>query len=113
MADNVYTVLCAVALKYVGAEGLEKVVSLLGDHLSDQGQRLTKALKECNERAWKAVEIALAGETLWHKLDRAEDRAFRQQLAAYLKQLPMPELEGKQTYRKKILQDILVVSLQY
>ena len=106
MADNVYTVLCAVALKYVGAEGVEKVISILGQHLSDQGQRLTKALKESNERAWKALEVALAGETLWNKLDRAEDRAFRQQLAAYLKQLPMPELQGKQPYRKKILQDI-------
>ena len=54
----------------------------------------------------EGLEIALAGETLWNKFDRAEDRAFRQQLAAYLQQLPMPELQGKQEYRKKILQDI-------
>ena len=106
MADTVFSVLCAIALKYVGAEGLERVVAICGDHLSDQGRRLTKALRESNERAWKALEIALAGETLWNRLDRAEDRAFRQQLAAYLKQTPIPELQDKEPFRKKCLQDL-------
>ncbi len=106
MADTIFSVLCAIALKYVGAEGAERVVAICGDHLSDQGRRLTKALRESNERAWKALEIALAGETLWNRLDRAEDRAFRQQLAAYLKQMPIPELQDKEPFRKKCLQDL-------
>ena len=106
MADTVFSVLCALALKYVGAEGLDQVVAVCGDHLSDQGRRLTTALRDSNERAWKALEIALAGETLWNRLDRAEDRAFRQQLAAYLKQASIPELQDKEPFRKKCLQDL-------
>ncbi len=106
MADNIYIVLCSCALRRIGADGLDQVVALLGDHLSDQGQRLTKALSAANDRAWKALEIALAGETLWNKLNRAEDRAFRQQLAVYLQQLPLPELQDKQQFRKKCLQEL-------
>ena len=106
MADSIFSILSSCACKFLGADGVENVVACLGEHLSDQGQRVTKALKESNEKAWRALEIALAGETLWNKFDRAEDRAFRQQLAAYLRQLPMPELQGKQEHRKKILQDI-------
>ncbi len=106
MADSIFSILSSCACKFLGADGVEQIVGCLGEHLSDQGQRVTRALKESNEKAWKALEIALAGETLWNKFDRAEDRAFRQQLAAYLRQLPMPELQDKQPYRKKILQDI-------
>jgi tetratricopeptide (TPR) repeat protein len=106
MADNIYVVLCSCALRRIGADGVDQIVALLGDHLSDQGQRLTKALSAANDRAWKALEIALAGETLWNKLNRAEDRSFRQQLAVYLQQLPLPELQDKQQFRRKCLQEL-------
>ncbi len=106
MADNIYVVLCSCALRRIGADGVDQIVALLGDHLSDQGQRLNKALSSANDRAWKALEIALAGETLWNKLNRAEDRSFRQQLAVYLQQLPLPELQDKQQFRKKCLQEL-------
>ena len=106
MADSFFSSMCSFALKQLGMESLEHVKQWLGDHFSDQGRRLTNALKESNEKAWRALEIALAGESLWNKLDRADDRAFRQQLAAFLKQLPMPELQGKQNHRKKIQDDI-------
>src|SRR5437764_2562199 len=102
MADSFFSALCSCALKQLGVEGFDMVRAWLGDHFSDQGHRLTNALKASNEKAWRAVEIALAGESLWNKLDRADDRGFRQQLAGFLKQLPMPELEGKQQFRKKI-----------
>ena len=106
MADTVFSVLCTIALRYAGAEGVDRVIAICGDHLSDQGQRLTKALRDSNERAWKALEIALAGETLWNRLDRGEERAFRQQLVAYLTQMPIPELQGKEPFRKKCLRDL-------
>ena len=106
MADKLYVVLCTCALRRLGADGADQIIAMLSDHLSDQGQRLTKALGAANERAWKALEIALAGETLWNKLNRAEDRAFRQQLAVYLQQMPLPELQDKQQFRKKCLQEL-------
>ncbi|HVS40554.1 MAG TPA: protein kinase [Gemmataceae bacterium] len=106
MADGFFSALCSLALKQLNLEGLEQIRDWLGDHFSDQGRRLTNALKASNEKAWRALEIALAGESLWNKLDRADDRAFRQQLAGFLKQLPLPELDGKQVSRKQILENI-------
>ncbi len=61
--------------------GGEAVVSFLSRHFTDHSQKLTAALQSANERAWKALEVALAGESLWDKckiaLASAEDQAFR------------------------------------
>jgi serine/threonine protein kinase len=106
MADNIFSILCSCACKYVGIDGVDQIVGWFSQHLSDHGQRLTKALTASNDKAWKALEVALAGESLLDKFARGEDRALRAQIAAYIGQLPMPELDGKQQYRKQILQNI-------
>ena len=70
--------------------GLAEALPFLGDRLSDQSQRLTKALHAANERAWRTLEIALAGESLWTRLTaRAEDKAFRSQVRAFLDSQPL------------------------
>ncbi len=45
-------------------ESGEAVVGFLSRHLTDHSQRLTHALQEATDRAWKALEVALAGESL-------------------------------------------------
>src|SRR5262249_8059622 len=62
---------------------------LLGRFL-DPSQRVPEALKRSTDRAWRALEIALAGESLLSRLDRAEDKAFRQQVRAFLDAAPPP-----------------------
>jgi len=58
----------------------EAVVAFLTQRFTDHSQRLTKALQTANDNAWKALEIALAGDSLWERckaaLARTEDKAF-------------------------------------
>jgi serine/threonine protein kinase len=73
------------AVGFKMAEGsLNPVLAFLNDRFSDHAQRLPMALRRATVRAWHALEIALAGESLWQRLDRAEDRAFRAQIRAFL-----------------------------
>ncbi len=73
----------ATGAKAFGGSG-EGLTRFLTERLTDPSQRLTKALHASAERAWKGLEVALAGETFWRQLDRAEDKAFRQQVRAFL-----------------------------
>src|SRR5260370_40823775 len=99
--------LCSFALKQVSLEGVEGIAHALANRFSDQSQRLTRALERANRRAWDALHIALAGESFWNLFNRPEDRAFRQQVRAFLDQMPLPALEGKDHYRRQCLVDLL------
>src|SRR5262249_28903422 len=67
---------------------------------------LVRALRRANERAWQALEVALAGESLWNRLDRPEERAFRQQVRVFLDAMPLPLLTGKGEFRRLCLRDL-------
>jgi serine/threonine protein kinase len=88
----------------------DKVVDFLVERFKDNSQRLTDALASSNKRAWKAVEIALAGDTFWERCKqlaaRAEDKAFARQVRAFLDAAPLPELEGKATFRQTVLDEL-------
>src|SRR5262249_33260166 len=75
-----------------GGEGITALVAFLPDHFPDHSQRLTGALGQAQARAWRALEIALGGEPFWSRLDRSEDRAFRQQVRAFLDATPLAGL---------------------
>src|SRR5205085_201954 len=79
---------------------------LLVNRFSDQSQRLVRALQHANKRAWDALEISLAGESFWRRFDAAEDKAFRQQVRAFLDAMPLPELTGKDQHRRQCLRDL-------
>src|SRR5262245_27852703 len=64
------------------------VVQYLRERITDHGQKINDALRRASERAWRALEIALAGETLLSRLDRNEDKAFRQQVRRFLDSWP-------------------------
>lgn len=81
----------AAGIKLVG-ELTESAVSFLYERFSDHSQKLAKALDRANQRAWRALEVSLAGESLWNLLDRSEERAFRRQLKGYLDALPLAGL---------------------
>src|SRR5262249_35010541 len=83
------------------------LLSHLTQRLSDHGQKLTKALARSSERAWRALEVALAGEGLWGWLDRADDKAFRRQVRAFLDAARFPALSGQGAgYRKQCLREL-------
>ena len=56
------------ALQTVGLDKAgDGVIDYLTARFTDHSQRLTKALQSANEKAWKAFEVALGGESLWDK----------------------------------------------
>src|SRR5262249_22173330 len=69
------------------------------ERFTDHSQRLTVALQTANERSWKALEVALGGESLWDRckgaLARAEDKAFREQVRAFLDASPLTKASAR------------------
>jgi serine/threonine protein kinase len=90
-------------VKAVGFKTVEgtadALVAMLGRHFADHSQRLTTALATANERAWKALEISLAGDSWWQrcklKLAAREYQAFREQVQAFLAAAPLAGLPGQ------------------
>jgi hypothetical protein len=98
----------ALGLK-VGDKAADAVVAFLTDRFTDHTQRLTAALQAANDKAWKALEIALAGESLWDRCQalvaRSEDRAFGRQVRAFLDANPLPGPPGPE-FRLECLREL-------
>src|SRR5262245_7943923 len=92
----------AVALKGVGGEAasdaLGVMVGLLRKRFADNSKRLTHALQKSARRAWSAAEVALAGSGWWDRcklvLASVEQRAFREQIQAFLAAHPLDGVDG-------------------
>jgi uracil-DNA glycosylase family 4 len=114
--------LCALALKQLvggackvvgveaGAGAVEGVVGFLTRHFLDHSQRLTEALRQSNERAWKALEVALAGDSLWDRcklvLASGEDKAVRELVGPFLASCDLAMLHGRESYRRLCLAEL-------
>jgi hypothetical protein len=81
--------------KEAGA-GVHSVLVLLVRHFTDHSQRLPRALHRSVERAWEALDLALADATLWQTLrlllGPAEVRGFRRQVRELLDTVPFDGL---------------------
>jgi hypothetical protein len=81
--------------KEAGA-GVHSVVVLLVRHFTDHSQRLPRALHRSIERAWEALDLALADATLWQTVrllvGPAEVRGFRRQVRELLDTVPLDSL---------------------
>src|SRR5947209_2093566 len=97
--------------KVSGSEAVANAaVGFLQKHFTDHSLKLTKALQQANAHAWRALEIALAGESWWGSvkvaLAPAEERAFRAQVLAFLQATPLPGRHGEKDFRQKCLRDL-------
>jgi hypothetical protein len=72
-------------------EGAATVARFLADRIADQSLRIVEALILASDEAWRTLEIALVGESLSTTADRADDRAFREQVRLFVLQ---SQLEG-------------------
>ena len=70
----------------------------IGDRRSDMSRLLLDSLRSSGEKAWKAVEVALAGETLWNKLDPVDEKAFRQQVRNLIDNMQLPILTERKEF---------------
>jgi serine/threonine protein kinase len=88
----------------------DKLGEALSGLFKDHSQRLGEALRKANERAWQALEVALAGDSWWQRvkgaLGRKEDQALAGQIRAFLDATPLPELQGKSNYRDTCLTEL-------
>src|SRR5207248_2811671 len=97
----------AVALKGFGGEaasdGMQALVGLLRKRFADNSKILNAALERSANRAWRAAELALAGSSWWDRckaaLSTAEQRAFRDQIQAFLKAQPLDGLDHGPDFR--------------
>src|SRR5262245_54196355 len=102
------------ALQTVGVEAgmgaVEGVVGLLGQRFIDHSESLTRALQKSSEHAWKAVEVALAGDSFWDRcklvFSSADDKAFRESVRPFLDACPLAELSGKVQFRQDCLREL-------
>src|SRR4051794_10829719 len=93
-----------------GEEAIEGVVAFLSRHFLDHSQRLGAALRRSNDSAWRALEVALAGDSLLDRckvlLARGEDKAFREQVQPFLAACPLGELHGRDAFRALCLAEL-------
>jgi tRNA A-37 threonylcarbamoyl transferase component Bud32 len=78
--------------------GVDVLAGFLRQRFADNSTRLTRALDRSSVRAWRAVEVALAGTSWWDRckltLSSAEQRAIRTQVQAFLQAHPLDGVDG-------------------
>jgi hypothetical protein len=81
-----------------GASLGDAVGGFLAQRFLDHSRSLGEALGRACDRSWKALELALAGESWWDRvkqtLSGGDERAFRQQVQAFLDSTPLAGLAG-------------------
>src|SRR6185369_1180617 len=70
--------------KALGGETAGKVVDRVCAHLTTHNEQLLLAVRRSIDKAWRAVEIALEGEGVLSRLDKADDQDFRLRLTRFL-----------------------------
>src|SRR3954469_1867875 len=95
--------LCSFALKpladgvceFSGLGAVGDATGLVADFLHsrfcDKSLELFEALHGANDRAWKSVEVALAGESFWGLFSDRTDKSLREQIRDFLKDVPLPK----------------------
>src|SRR5262249_39959128 len=91
-------------------DALGGVIGVLTRHFTDHSQKLTGALKQSNDRAWRGLEVALAGDSWWRRttafLTPADGRAFRHQVENFLDSVPLSELVTNAQVRQECLREL-------
>ncbi len=65
-------------------EGAAAVSRFISERVNDQSLRVVEALANASAQAWRTLEVALVGESIATALDRADDKAFREQVRLFL-----------------------------
>ncbi len=80
-----------------GGLAIQTMVDLLRSRFGSQGSRLVTALRRANQRAWRTLEMALAGDSFWQRcrtvLTSADEKALRRELQAYFQALQLPQAD--------------------
>jgi hypothetical protein len=84
-------IIATFALRQLVGDSADAVIGVLTDIFSDRSRRLLQAIQTSTDRAWRSLEIALAGtfEALGQKLRASGDeKAFAQEVRKFLEAFP-------------------------
>jgi tetratricopeptide (TPR) repeat protein len=89
----------------------EEIRTQLAMHLDERRVCLTRALQQANESAWQSLEVALAGEPLYERIQvafrRAGDEACRRQVRTFLDASPLATLAAHgPEFRHRCLEEV-------
>src|SRR5262245_18343287 len=94
----------------VVAETVESAVRFVEQHCADNSQALPRALAEANDRAWKTLSIALAGDGWFNQLKNwfapGDEKALAKQVRLFLKSSPVRFDGSSAQFRKKCLAEL-------
>ncbi|MFO0930731.1 MAG: bifunctional serine/threonine-protein kinase/formylglycine-generating enzyme family protein [Gemmataceae bacterium] len=86
---SLLTPLAAYGIRQVLGDGIEHVAAAVVDLFRDHSQTLPRAMQRAHERAWKALEVALAGDGLVDRVKvffaSGDDKGVREQVQAFLR----------------------------
>jgi uracil-DNA glycosylase family 4 len=93
-----------------GEAAVVSVGGFLSRHFFDQSQRLTDALQKSNARAWKSLEVAVAGDSFWDRCKlvfaSGDQKAFREQVRPLLAACPLAQEKGQDAFRQDCLKEL-------
>ena len=109
MAGIAFTLL-GFGLRQVIGEPGDRVAAVVVGHFTDHGATLSRALASANDRAWKALAVALAGEGLLDQIGRlfssGIDRGVREQVRQFLEANPTLYSDTPQEFRRACLAEL-------
>jgi serine/threonine protein kinase len=95
-----------IEIKYT-EENVRAIEDFFRGRLTDESKHLQQAIRRAAERAWRSIEIALAGESIWSRLNRFEDRALRAEIRAFLDSNPLQlASEADEAFRQSALEQL-------
>src|SRR4051812_6915551 len=90
--------LSALTIYQVLGDRAASLARFLGDQLSDNSQRLERALRLSGERAWRTLEVALAGSSWWQTcknlLTPREEQTLAAHINTFLASMPATQASG-------------------
>jgi uncharacterized coiled-coil protein SlyX len=109
---SLFRQLSLLAVYQVLGDRAESLVLFVSSNFGDHSRKVDAALRTANERAWRCLEVALAGSTWWNACQRLltprDEQVLRQHIEKFLAGLPQERLPADAvTFRKRALSELL------
>src|SRR5262249_14413696 len=107
--------LSVLAVCQILGDRADSILGFVGERFSDHGTRLEGALVKSNERAWRCLDGALAGDSFWDSaramFTARDEQTLQRQIRAFLSSLSAAELPpgDAEAFRRLALADLKAV----
>lgn len=95
---SLYRDMALLAVRQFLGDRADSLLRFMSDRFGDHGRRLDAALRQANERAWRCLEVALAGSSWWSSctglLSARDEKQLKAHIQGFLASLPADQLAG-------------------